>query len=48
VGIYIGGGKVIHAMISGVAITRVGAVIPAFTTYIHLGLTKVRLPLAGH
>ena len=48
VGIYIGGGKVIHAMISGVAITRVGAVIPAFTTYIHLGLTKLRLPVAGH
>ena len=44
VGIYIGGGKVIHAMISGVAITRVGAVYPSFTTYIHLGLTALRLP----
>ena len=48
VGIYIGGGKVIHAMITGVAITRVSAVIPGFTTYIHLGLTKLRLPVVGH
>jgi peptidoglycan DL-endopeptidase CwlO len=48
VGIYIGGGKVIHAMITGVAITRVSAVIPSFTTYIHLGLTRLRLPVAGH
>jgi cell wall-associated NlpC family hydrolase len=47
VGIYIGGGKEIHAMVTGVAITRVSAVIPAFTTYIHLGLTKVRLPISA-
>jgi cell wall-associated NlpC family hydrolase len=47
VGIYIGGGKVIHAMITGVAITRVSAVIPSFTTYVHLGLTTLRLPVAG-
>ncbi|HLY13803.1 MAG TPA: NlpC/P60 family protein [Candidatus Limnocylindrales bacterium] len=48
VGIYIGGGKVIHAMITGVAITRVSAVIPSFTTYVHLGLASLRLPVAGH
>jgi cell wall-associated NlpC family hydrolase len=48
VGIYIGGGKVIHAMITGVAITRVSAVIPSFTTYVHLGLTRLRLPAGGH
>jgi cell wall-associated NlpC family hydrolase len=43
VGIYIGSGKVIHAMTSGVAITRVTAVYPKFTTYVHLGLTKLFL-----
>jgi cell wall-associated NlpC family hydrolase len=43
VGIYIGSGKVIHAMTSGVAITRVSAVYPKFTTYVHLGLTKLFL-----
>ena len=30
-------------MISGVAITRISAVYPRFTTYIHLGLTRLRL-----
>ena len=44
VGIYVGSGRVIHAMISGVAITRIAAVYPAFTTYVHLGLTSLRLP----
>jgi cell wall-associated NlpC family hydrolase len=44
VGIYIGAGRVIHAMVSGVAITRINAVYPRFTTYIHLGLTTLRLP----
>ncbi len=43
VGIYIGGGRVVHAMISGVAITRISAVYPRFTTYVHLGLTRLRL-----
>jgi cell wall-associated NlpC family hydrolase len=43
VGIYIGSGKVIHAMTSGVAITRVSAVYPKFTTYVHLGLMKLFL-----
>ncbi len=45
VGIYIGSGRVIHAILSGVAITRIAAVYPGFTTYIHLGLTTLRLPL---
>ena len=44
VGIYIGAGRVVHAMVSGVAITRINAVYPRFTTYIHLGLTTLRLP----
>ncbi len=43
VGIYIGNGKVIHAMVTGVAITRVSAVYPKFTTYVHLGLTTLHL-----
>jgi len=43
VGIYIGNGRVVHAMVSGVAITRIAAVYPRFTTYIHLGLTRLRL-----
>jgi cell wall-associated NlpC family hydrolase len=43
VGIYIGSGRVIHAMTSGVAITTVSAVYPKFTTYVHLGLTKLFL-----
>ena len=45
VGIYIGAGRVIHAMVSGVAITRISAVYPRFTTYIHMGLTTLRLPV---
>jgi cell wall-associated NlpC family hydrolase len=45
VGIYVGSGKVIHAMTSGVAITTVSAVYPKFTTYVHLGLTTL---LLGH
>lgn len=44
VGIYIGAGRVVHAMVTGVAITRINAVYPRFTTYIHLGLTTLRLP----
>jgi cell wall-associated NlpC family hydrolase len=44
VGIYIGAGRVIHAMVSGVAITRIKAVYPSFTTYVHLGLATLRLP----
>jgi peptidoglycan DL-endopeptidase CwlO len=44
VGIYIGAGRVVHAMVTGVAITRISAVYPKFTTYVHLGLTKLRLP----
>lgn len=43
VGIYIGSGKVIHAMTSGVAITTVSAVYPKFTTHVHLGMTKLFL-----
>jgi cell wall-associated NlpC family hydrolase len=43
VGIYIGGGRVVHAMVSGVAITRISAVYPRFTTYVHLGLSQLRL-----
>jgi cell wall-associated NlpC family hydrolase len=43
VGIYIGAGRVVHAMVSGVAITRIGAVYPRFTAFVHLGLTKIRL-----
>jgi len=43
VGIYIGGGRVVNAIISGVAITRISAVYPRFTTYVHLGLTRLRL-----
>jgi cell wall-associated NlpC family hydrolase len=46
VGIYIGAGRVIHAMISGVAITRISAVYPRFTTYVHMGLSTLRLPVA--
>ena len=45
VGIYVGSGRVIHAILSGVAITRIAAVYPGFTTYIHLGLTTLQLPL---
>jgi cell wall-associated NlpC family hydrolase len=50
VGIYIGNGRVVHAMVSGVAITRISAVYPRFTTYVHLGLTRLRLaaPAAHH
>jgi cell wall-associated NlpC family hydrolase len=49
VGIYIGNGRVVHAMVSGVAITRIAAVYPHFTTYVHLGLTRLRLTLpAAH
>lgn len=49
VGIYIGSGRVIHAMTSGVAITRISAVYPSFTTYVHLGLTRLRVAaVAGH
>ena len=44
VGIYIGAGRVVHAMVTGVAITRIKAVYPRFTTYVHLGLTTIRLP----
>ena len=44
VGIYIGAGRVVHAMVSGVAITRIKAVYPRFTTYVHLGLATLRLP----
>ncbi len=47
VGIYIGAGRVVHAMISGVAITRINAVYPRFTTYVHLGLSTLRLPVPG-
>ncbi len=47
VGIYIGSGRVVHAMVTGVAITRISAVYPRFTTYIHLGLSKLRLPARG-
>jgi cell wall-associated NlpC family hydrolase len=43
VGIYIGGGRVVHAMVTGVAITRISAVYPHFTTYIHLGLSTLHL-----
>ena len=46
VGIYIGAGRVVHAMVTGVAITRINAVYPRFTTYVHLGLTTLRLPVA--
>jgi cell wall-associated NlpC family hydrolase len=44
VGVYIGAGRVVHAMVTGVAITRINAVYPSFTTYVHLGLTTLRLP----
>lgn len=47
VGIYIGAGRVVHAMVSGVAVTRINAVYPAFTTYVHLGLTTLRLPVGA-
>jgi cell wall-associated NlpC family hydrolase len=43
VGIYIGNGRVVHAMVSGVAITKIAAVYPRFTTYVHLGLTRLHL-----
>jgi cell wall-associated NlpC family hydrolase len=47
VGIYIGGGRVLHAMVQpwGVRITSIWAVYPRFTTYIHLHLGRIRLPL---
>jgi len=47
VGIYIGAGRVVHAMVSGVAITRINAVYPRFTTYVHLGLTTLGLPVGA-
>ncbi len=46
VGIYIGTGRVVNALVSGVAITRISAVYPRFTAYIHLGLNSLRLPVA--
>jgi peptidoglycan DL-endopeptidase CwlO len=47
IGIYIGGGRVLHAMVQpwGVRITSIRAVYPSFTTFIHLHLGRIRLPV---
>lgn len=41
IGIYIGGGKVISTLITGVSINYVTSIYPAFTTYLHTGLNGV-------
>lgn len=45
VGIYIGSGRAISALVSGVRITRVSAVLSGFTTYLHTRLANVKVAL---
>lgn len=40
VGIYIGNGRAISALITGVRVTKVSAVLSGFTTYLHMHLTS--------
>ena len=45
VGIYVGNGRAISALVSGVRVTRVSAVLPGFTTYLHTRLATVMVAL---
>jgi hypothetical protein len=44
VGIYIGHGRAISALTTGVRITKVSAVLSGFTAYLHTHLATVRMP----
>jgi cell wall-associated NlpC family hydrolase len=46
VGIYVGNGRAISALVSGVRITRVSAVFPRFTTYLHTHLASTTVAAA--
>lgn len=45
IGIYIGHGLAISALIEGVRVHRVNAVLTPFTTYLHTGLSRLTLPI---
>ncbi len=45
VGIYIGGGRAISALVSGVRIHRVSAVLSGFTAYLHTHLSGLTVPI---
>ena len=45
IGIYIGHGLAISALIEGVRVHRVNAVLTPFTTYLHTRLSRIALPL---
>ena len=45
IGIYIGHGLAISALIEGVRVHRVNAVLTPFTTYLHTGVNRIALPI---
>ncbi len=47
IGIYVGNGRAISALVDGVRIAPVSAVLSGFTAYLHTHLTTLRLPIAG-